>query len=193
VAGVLEAADSWRGVLKAVVRHVAQAVRRECRGRAGSAPQLMVLLLIPMRLMGAVAVDAARLYMVRGKMQLAADAAALAGASSFLDEADAGDSVQARAQHFVAANPIVNAPAVLESLSFNADSGTLKLVLSYHTGSLILGPNGMTMRVRAGARAELVRPGQIGRLIPSENPLHWWKQNEATPGGADSGLVILSR
>jgi hypothetical protein len=152
----------------------------------------MVLLLIPMRLMGAVAVDAGRLYMVRGKMQLAADAAALAGASSFLDEADAGDSVQARAQHFVAANPIVNAPAVLESLSFNADSGTLKLVLSYHTGSLILGPNGMTMRVRAGARAELVRPGQIGRLIPSENPLHWWKQTEATPGGADSGLVILS-
>jgi hypothetical protein len=192
VAGVVLEADRWRDGLKAVVRHVGQAVRREYRDRAGSAPQLMVLLLVPMGFIGALAMDAGRLYMVRGEMQVAADAAALAGASSFLDGEDAGDSVQARAEHFVAANPIVNVPAVLESLSFNADSGTLKLVLSYHTGSLILAPDGMTMRSRAGARAELVKPGQIGRLIPSENPLHWWKQDEASPGGADSGLVILS-
>jgi hypothetical protein len=191
VAGVL-VPDRWRGVLKAVVRHVAQAVRRECRNRAGSAPQLMVLLLVPMGFIGALAMDAGRLYMVRGEMQVAADAAALAAASSFLDGEDAGDSVQARAEHFVAANPVVNVPAILESLSFNADSGTLKLVLSYHTGPLILAPDGMTMRARAGARAELVKPGQIGRLIPSDNPLHWWKQDEASPGGADSGLVILS-
>jgi hypothetical protein len=187
VAGVLEA-DRWRGVLKAVVRHVAQAVR----DRAGSAPQLMVLLMIPMGLIGALAMDAGRLYMVRGEMQVAADAAALAGASSFLDGEDAGDSVQVRVEHFVAANPVVNVAAVLESLSFNADSGRLKLLLSYHTGPLILAPDGMIMRSRAGAKAELVKPGQIGRLIPSENPLHWWKQDEASPGGADSGLVILS-
>jgi hypothetical protein len=152
----------------------------------------MVLLLVPMGFIGALAMDAGRLYMVRSEMQVAADAAALAAASSFLDGEDAGDSVQARAEHFVAANPVVNVPAILESLSFNADSGTLKLVLSYHTGPLILAPDGMTMRAGAGARAELVKPGQIGRLIPSENPLHWWKQDEASPGGADSGLVILS-
>jgi hypothetical protein len=145
-----------------------------------------------MGLIGALAMDMGRIYMVRGEMQVAADAAALAGASSFLDGEDAGDSIQTRVEHFVAANPIVNVPAVLESLSFNADSGTLKLVLSYHTDVLLLAPDGMTMRSRAGARAELVKPGQTGRLIPSNNPLHWWKQDETSPGGADSGLVTLN-
>jgi hypothetical protein len=154
----------------------------------------MTLLLVPAGLMGALVLDGGRLYVVRAEMQLAADAAALAGASSFIDgTAAAADSAQARVEHFIAANPIGGAPAMLESLTMNADSGTLRLVLRYHTDAMLLAPDGVTMRSRAGARSRLVQPGQLGRPIPNQNPLHWWKQeDEVTPAGADSGIVTLS-
>jgi hypothetical protein len=191
VAGTLE--DKWRTVLKAAVQQLARSLRRGCRDRAGMALQLTVLLLVPAGLMFALAMDAGRLFVVRGEMQVAADAAALAGASSFIDGDEGGDAAQVRAQHFVTANPIGSVAAVLESLTVNPDSGTLKLVLRYQTGSLLLAPGGLTIRSRAGARARLVQPGQTGRAIPNENRLHWWKQDEIIPAGAaDSGRVTLT-
>ena len=135
--------------------------------------------------------DAGRLYVTRGRMQVAADAAALAGASGFIDGNEEGDSVQARAAQFVAANPIGTHPATLESLSMNTDSGMLSLVLSHRTGSLLLAPDGITIRIRAKARAKLVQPGQVGLPIPKENAFNWWKHDEISPGASDSGIVRL--
>jgi hypothetical protein len=150
---------------------------------------LTVILLVPLGFLVALFMDMGRLYVVRGQMQVAADAAALAGASGFIDGNEEGDSVQVRAAHYVAANPIGAAPAALESLTVNTNSGTLSLVLSHQTGSLLLAPDGITLRIRASAKAELVHPGEVGSPIPAENAFTWWKPDESITGGIDSGLV----
>ena len=155
---------------------------------------LLVISMVPLGLFLAALMDVGRLYVTKGRMQVAADAAALAGASGLIDGDEEGDSVQARAAHYLAANAIGTAPATLESLRVNTDSGTLSLVLKHHTGSLFLAPGGIIMRVRSSARAGLVQPGQVGRLIPEENPFGWWKHDEHdeyTPGASDSGVVRL--
>lgn len=94
--------------------------RLECaQDRRGMALNLTVILLVPLGFLVALFMDMGRLYVVRGQMQVAADAAALAGASGFIDGNKEGDSVQVRAAHYVAANPIGAAPAALESLTVN--------------------------------------------------------------------------
>jgi hypothetical protein len=150
----------------------------------------MVILLVPLGLFVALFMDAARLYVMRGRMQVAADAAALAAASGFIDGDVKDHSIESRAAHYVAANPIGTVPATLESLIMNGDSGTVSLVLSHQTGSLLLAPDGITIRIRANARAGLVQPGQVGRPIPNGNAFGWWK-HKANPAGNDSGLVWL--
>jgi hypothetical protein len=64
-------------------------------------------------------------------------------------------------------------------------------VLSHQTGSLLLAPDGITLRIRASAKAELVHPGEVGSPIPAENAFTWWKPDESITGGIDSGLVRL--
>ncbi len=161
------------------------------RDRRGMALHLTVVLLVPLGLLAALFMDVGRLYVMRGQMQVAADAAALAGASGFIDGNAEGDSVQARAAHYVAANPIDGGSVALESLIVNTSSGTLRLVLSHQTGPLLLAPDGITIRIRASAKAELVQPGEIGRPIPTENAFTWWRQDESVVAGSDSGMVRL--
>jgi hypothetical protein len=157
----------------------------------GMALFILVALLIPLGLLMALFTDMARLYVMRGRMQVAADAAALAGASGFIDGNADGDSVEARVVHYVAANLIDTVPAVLESLTMNTDSGTLSLVLSHHASSLLLAPEGITMRIGAKAKATLVQPGEIGRPVPNGNAFGWWKTEKTTSAGKDSAMVRL--
>jgi hypothetical protein len=177
-------AAAWQEV--PVVRELPRA-----HDERGMALLIIVALLIPMSLLVALFTDVARLYVMRGRMQVAADAAALAAASGFIDGNVKGDSVEARAAHYVAANPIGAVPATLEDLTMNSDSGTLSLVLSHGTGSLLLAPNGITMRISAKAKAMLVAPGEVGRPIPNGNAFGWWKKDKSSPAGKDSGLVRL--
>jgi hypothetical protein len=169
------------------------AIRKLERGRdeRGLTLVVMMLLLIPVGLLGALFMDAARLYVMRGQMQVAADAAALAAASGFIDGNVKGDTVQARAEYYVMMNPINTSPATLESLTMNTDSGTVSLVLSHNTGSLLLAPEGLIMRIGAKARAKLVQAGEIGRPIPNGNAFGWWKHDKTSPGAKDSGVVKL--
>jgi Flp pilus assembly protein TadG len=162
------------------------------QGQRGAALVLAVLLIVPLGVLSAYFMDTARLYVIRGRMQAAADAAALAGASALIDGDEDGDSVQARAAHYVTANAIGSAPATLESLTVNVDSGRLELVLSYGTGSLFLLPGGVTLRVRSAARAQLAQPGEIGRPIPNGNAFGWWKDDEGEAVSSDSAVVRLS-
>jgi hypothetical protein len=157
----------------------------------GMALFIMVALLIPLGLLMALFMDMGRLYVMRGRMQVAADAAALAGASGFIDGSVGGDSVEARVIYYVAANPIDTVPAVLESLTMNTDSGTLSLVLSHHASSLLLAPEGITIRIGAKAKATLVQPGEIGRPVPNGNAFGWWKKNKTVSAGKDSAMVRL--
>ena len=159
----------------------------------GAALVFAVLLLLPLGVLGAYFMDTARLYVIRGRMQAAADAAALAAASAFIDGDANGDSVQARAAHYVTANAIGSAPATLESLAVDLDSGKLQLVLSYATGSMLLLPGGVTLRVRSSARAQLAQPGEIGRPIPNGNAFGWWKDgDDGLTESSDSAVVRLS-
>jgi Flp pilus assembly protein TadG len=157
----------------------------------GMALFIMVALLIPLGLLMALFMDMGRLYVMRGRMQVAADAAALAGASGFIDGSVGGDSVEARVIYYVAANPIDTVAAVLESLTMNTDSGTLSLVLSHHASSLLLAPEGITIRIGAKAKATLVQPGEIGRPVPNGNAFGWWKKNKTVSAGKDSAMVRL--
>jgi hypothetical protein len=158
----------------------------------GAVLVIVVALLIPLGLLGALFADMGRLYVMRGRMQVAADAAALAAASGFIDGNVKGDSVEARAAYYLAANPIDTVPAILESLTMNTDSATLSLVLRHQTGSLLLAPGGITIRIGAKARAKLVQPGEVGRPIPKGNAFGWWKHDKTNPGVTDSGVVKLS-
>jgi hypothetical protein len=157
----------------------------------GMALFILVVLLIPLGLLMALFADMGRLYVMRGRMQVAADAAALAGASGFIDGNVGGDSVEARVIHYVAANLIDTVPAVLESLTMNTDSGTLSLVLSHQASSLLLAPEGITMRIGAKAKATLAQPGEIGRPVPNGNAFGWWKKEKTISAGKDSAMVRL--
>jgi hypothetical protein len=157
----------------------------------GMAMFIMVALLIPLGLLVALFMDMGRLYALRGRMQVAADAAALAGASGFIDGTGTGDSVEARVAYYVAANPIAEVPATIDSLTIEPDSGTLSLVLSYHATPLLLAPAGIILRIGAKAKATLVTEGEIGRPIPQGNAYGWWKKDKTISAGHDSATVKL--
>jgi Flp pilus assembly protein TadG len=153
---------------------------------------MTVVLLIPLGCLAALFLDVGRLYALRVRMQVAADAAALAAASALIDGDSNGDSVQARADRYVAMNPIYTTPASLESLYVNTDEGTVRVILRYRTGALLWAPAGLTVRMAAGARADGVQPGETGRPIPNGNAFGWWKNEKTNPGAKDSALVRLA-
>jgi hypothetical protein len=162
------------------------------RDKRGVALVVVALLLMPVSLLSALFLDVARLYAVRARMQAAADAAVLAAASGLIDGDDKGDSVRARAQHYVAMNIIGSAPALLDSLTLNTDAGTVSLVLKHRTGSLLLAPGGVIVRMAAQAGVQQVKSGEIGRPIPQGNAFGWWKKDQSNPGAKDSAVVKLS-
>ena len=159
----------------------------------GMALGIMAVLMIPVGLLVALFMDAGRLYVIRGQMQVTADAAALAAASGFIDGVTS-ESIQANAEYYVAANPIGAVPASIESLILNTDAGTVSLVLRHQTGPLFWAPAGITVRIGAKAKADLVtQENHVGRPIPKGNAYGWWKnENEGSlMAGKDSGMVRL--
>jgi putative Flp pilus-assembly TadE/G-like protein len=172
--------------------------KKRARTDRGTALPFMVIAMIPLGMLMAAFMDAARLYVTLAQMQVAADAAALAGASGFIDGDNEGDSIQARVEHYVEANAIGEVPAIVDSLTMNLDSGTLRLVLRHPTGSLLLFPEGMTLRARSQAKAMLAGAGETGRAIPNGNAFGWWRRETAdsevsdtSSGGSESALVKL--
>jgi hypothetical protein len=154
---------------------------------------IMAVLMIPVGFLAALFMDAGRLYVIRGQMQVTADAAALAAASGFIDGITS-ESIQETAAYYVAANPIGAVPASIESLTLNTEAGTLSLVLSHQTEPLFWAPAGITVRIGAEAKADLVtEEGQVGRPIPNGNAYGWWKNDKegGLMAGKDSGMVRL--
>jgi Flp pilus assembly protein TadG len=162
----------------------------------GTALPFLVIAMVPLGILTAAFMDAARLYVTRAQMQVAADAGALGGASGFIDGDADGDSVEARVLHYVEANAIGQVPAIVDTLTVDLDAGTVSLVLRHRTGSLLLAPGGMTMRARATARSRLAGPGEVGRPIPNGNAYGWYNKDETQKdetqgGGTDSAVVKL--
>ncbi|MGH7499559.1 MAG: pilus assembly protein TadG-related protein [Gemmatimonadales bacterium] len=88
--------------------------RRERSHRRGATLVLAVMAMITVGAVAAVAIDLGMLYKARSDAQRAAEAAALAGASAFVEFAavdpEALDSADARARRFAVSNAILNVP-----------------------------------------------------------------------------------
>ena len=181
----LQPVNSWLGPL-------AIETLKRLRDKRGLALVIVVLLLMPVSLLSALFMDAARLYAVRARLQVAADAAVLAAASGLIDGDEKGDSVRARAEYYVGRNTINSAPALLESLTLNAAAGTVSLVLKHQTGALLLAPGGLLMRIEVKAGVRRAQVGETGRPIPQGNAFGWWKQDQDNPAAKDSAVVKLS-
>jgi hypothetical protein len=92
-----------------------------------------------------------RVYVYRAEMQLAADAAALAGGSGLIDGDEAGELVIPRIHQYVERNRIGGQQAHVDSIVIDHDAGRLRVVLGYETDALILAGAGLRLHAEAGA------------------------------------------
>ena len=108
---------------------------RKARGRTrGAALVLAAFGLVMISAVGALAIDLAMLYKARGDAQRAAEAAALAGASAFVDYAVVdpvvSDSADARARHYAESNAILAqavSPAEVQDVQVVVDSQKVRV------------------------------------------------------------------
>jgi Putative Flp pilus-assembly TadE/G-like len=112
--------------------------RRETRGRRrGAALVLAAFGLVTLGTVGALAIDLAMLYRARGDAQRAAEAAALAGASAFVDYAVVDpvvtDSADTRARGYAESNAILNQavlPAEVQDVQVVLDSQKVRVTVA---------------------------------------------------------------
>jgi hypothetical protein len=120
--------------------------------RRGTTLAMLGVLLLPLTVLASVFVDMGRVYVYRAEMQLAADAAALAGGSGLIDGDEDGELVIARIHQYVNRNRIGGQHAHVDSIVIDHDAGRLHLVLGYETDALILAGGGIRLQARAGAQ-----------------------------------------
>jgi hypothetical protein len=174
-----------------LARHYYFAVRMLAREtlsqRRGQTLTLVTVLLIPALGFFALTTDLGSIYAMRAKMQLAADAATLAGAQELIS----GDSVEAYVTTYLGKNPVGERAAAIEELVVNSDLGTVTLVINYQTHPLLLAPDGIGLKVRSVALVELADSGEVGKPVPPGNAYGWYKNEKSTPG-MDSAVVRLT-
>jgi Flp pilus assembly protein TadG len=159
----------------------------------GQTLPLMAILLAVVMLFMVCLLDVGRVYVWRTQVQRAADAAALAGASGYVDGDALGDSVRARARDYARRNTVGGAPAVVGAVTLTLDSALVAVRIDYHTPALLFMPRGG--RLSAWATAHAGRPAvgsNLGRPVPRGNAYGWWEQNRVV-GGADSVVLQLIR
>ena len=120
--------------------------------RPGTTLAVLGVLLRPMTILASLFVDMGRVYVYRAEMQLAADAAALAGGSGLIDGDENGELVIARIHQYVNRNRISGQHAHVDSIVIDHDAGRLHVVLGYETNALILAGAGIRLQARAGAQ-----------------------------------------
>ena len=111
----------------------------------------MGILLLPLMVLASLFADLGRVYVFRAEMQLAADAAALAGGSGLIDGDEGGELVIARVNQYVDRNRVGGQHAQVDSIVIDHDAGSLHVVLGYETDALMLVGAGIRLRARAGA------------------------------------------
>jgi Flp pilus assembly protein TadG len=163
-------------------------VHERLRRRRGHTLPLMAMLLLPSLGFLALSIDLGRVYVLRAEMQRAADAAVLAGAQEFIT----GNSVETYIESYLEKNPVGHRVATIEQLVINSDSGRVELTIGYQTEPVLLAPDGVGLRVRSGARAQLTDSGEVGRPVPPGNAYGWYKNDKKSSPGNDSALVRLT-
>src|SRR5215213_7665378 len=107
--------------------------------RRGATLVIFGLLLLPFLVLTSLYLDLGRVYAFRSEVQVAADAAALAGGSGLIDGDEGGGIATARVHQYVNQNKIAGQKAEVDSIVIDHDSSTLRVVLAYETGALMLG------------------------------------------------------
>jgi hypothetical protein len=115
-----------------------------------------------MLLLSTLFLDLGKIYVLRNEAQIAADAAALAGASGFID-AEGEDQVVPRVHQYVNENLIAGDKAAVDSIIIDVGLSTVHVVLGYQTGPLLLSESGLRLQARAGA-------GVVDAAAPPEHP-----------------------
>lgn len=160
--------------------------RRNSSQRRGAALVLAVLAMVTVSAVAAVAIDLGMLYKARSDAQRAAEAAALAGASAFVDFASndpaAPDSADVRARRFAESNAILNQPVTAgEVLDVQVvpDSQKVRVVVGRAAVGTwfarLIGVSSVPVRARAAAVA--VAAGSGSCVKPFAVPDMW---NDAT-------------
>jgi len=126
--------------------------------RRGATIVALGLLLLPMLLLATLFLDLGKIYALRNEAQTAADAAALAGVSGFIDGEGEEGSVVSRVHHYINDNPIAGEKAAVDSIIIDVGLSSVHVVLGYHTGPLMMSESGLRLQARAGA--ELVEPSE---------------------------------
>jgi hypothetical protein len=138
--------------------------RGKSGSRKGAALVLAAVAMVTVGAVAAVAIDLGMLYKARSDAQRAAEAAALAGASAFVDFAStdpqAVDSADARARRFAETNTILNqaiAPGEVQGVQVLPDSHKVRVVVGRAQVSTwfarMLGVNSVPINARAAAIA----------------------------------------
>jgi Flp pilus assembly protein TadG len=177
-----------RDCLMPYYRAMRMTARERLRKRRGQTLPIMAALLIPALGVWALTMDLGLVYVRRAEMQRTADAAVLAGAQEFIT----GGSVETYVTTYLEKNPVGDTVATIEQLVINSDSGRVDLTIGYQTQPLLLAPNGVGLRVRSGATAELTDSGEVGKPVPPGNAYGWYKNEKKSSPGKDSALVRLT-
>src|ERR671910_716655 len=138
--------------------------------RRGATMVAIGLLLLPLMLLATLFMDLGRIDVLRTEAQLAADAAALAGASAFIDGPGEGAGlVVARVHHYVNDNPIGGQKATVDSIRINVPTTSVRVAIGYETGPLLMGQGGLRLLARAGAEV-FEAPEEIEAPTPGPEP-----------------------
>lgn len=156
--------------------------RRDRSQRRGASLVLAAVAMVTVGAVAAVAVDLGMLYKARSDAQRAAEAAALAGASAFVDFAstdpEAVDSADARARRFAESNGILNRPVTageVQEVQVIPDSQKVRVVVG-RAGvgtwfARLLGVDSVPVSARAAAVA--VPAGSGSCVKPIAVPDTW--------------------
>jgi len=166
---------------------------REAHGRRrGSALVLAALGLVMISAIGALAIDLAMLYKAQSDAQRAAEAAALAGASAFVDYAVVDlptvvDSARGRARRYAESNAILTqavAPAEVQNVEVVRDSQKVRVTVGRPAigtwFARLLGVNSASIKARAAAVAEHAGNGKC--VKPFAVPDTWDEEDQDING-----------
>ncbi len=159
------------------------------RRRQGATLVLVAMAMITVGTVAALAIDLGMLYKARSDAQRAAEAAALAGASAFVDfaAADASDSAQTRAYRFALSNAILNVPVdsgEVRGLEIIPDSQKVRVgVRRDSVGTWFAKLLGVSsVPVGASAAAVAVSAGGGSCVKPFAVPDTWLESGDDTNG-----------
>ncbi|HSJ13181.1 MAG TPA: pilus assembly protein TadG-related protein [Longimicrobiales bacterium] len=150
-------------------------MRSKFRSRRGASLVIVVVSMIAMLAIMALAIDMGMMYSARGEAQRVADAAALAGASAFLEMEPAAAVTPAtrRAREYIAANSVMNVQAdtLLATINVNIVDSQVEVIVRRRNLSTwfarIFGVDSVAVAARAVAEAanaggaKCVRPWAI--------------------------------